>query len=139
KVVAAGRVVDSGEGVHPKQLFRTLSESLPKRSVVFADIGNSIAWSFRELTLGAGRQLFVPLGLSSMGSALGGALGAATAWRDRPVVCVSGDCAALMQGTELKTAVENDVPLKVIILNDGGHGMVHHGSRLIGLTNTSVL
>lgn len=139
KVVAAGRIVDNGRGVHPKLLFRTLSERLPKGSVVFADIGNSIAWSFRELTLGAERQLFVPLGLSSMGSALGAALGAATVWRDRPVVCISGDCAALMQGTELKTAVENGVPLKVIIINDGGHGMVHHGSRLIGLNHTEVL
>jgi thiamine pyrophosphate-dependent acetolactate synthase large subunit-like protein len=138
-VVSGPRASTTGEGVHPRELFRKLSERLPERSVLFADIGNSIAWAFRELALGADRQLFVPLGLSSMGSALGSALGAATYWQDRPVVCVAGDCAALMQGSELKTAVENAVPLKVIILNDGGHGMVHHGSRLIGLENTRVL
>jgi acetolactate synthase I/II/III large subunit len=138
-VVPGSRAATNGEGVHPRELFRELSELLPERSVVFADIGNSIAWAFRELGLGSQRQLFVPLGLSSMGSGLGAALGAATYWQDRPMVCVAGDCATLMQGSELKTAVENAVPLKVIVLNDGGHGMVHHGSRLIGLKNTHVL
>lgn len=138
-VVPALRASGSGDGVHPRELFRKLSERLPERSVVFADIGNSIAWAFRELVLGQDRQLFVPLGLASMGSALGAAIGAATHWQDRPMLCVAGDCAALMQGSELKTAVENAVSLKVIILNDGGHGMVHHGSRLIGLSNTRVL
>lgn len=138
-VVPTRKTLGSGEGVHPRALFLKLTERLPSRSVVFADIGNAIAWSFRELGLGMDRQLFVPLGLSSMGSALGAAIGAATYWQDRPVMCVAGDCAALMQGSELKTAVENSVPLKVIILNDGGHGMVHHGSRLIGLENTRVL
>jgi acetolactate synthase I/II/III large subunit len=137
-IVPSPRLQSSGEGVHPREVFRALSDDLPERAVLFADIGNSIAWTFREFELGGTRQVFVPLGLSSMGSALGSALGAATYWQDRPVVCVAGDCAALMQGNELKTAVEYGIPLKVFIMNDGGHGMVHHGSRLIGLKHTRV-
>jgi acetolactate synthase-1/2/3 large subunit len=78
------------------------------------------------------------LGLASMGSALGASIGAATVWRDRAVICICGDGAALMHGTELKTIAEYGIPLKVVILNDGGYGMVHHGSRLIGLVNTKV-
>lgn len=137
-MVAPVTSASASDGVHPREVFRKLSERLPERSVVFTDMGNSFAWAFKELELGAQRQLFVPLSLASMGSGIGAALGAATHWRDRPVLCIAGDCATLMQGTELKTAVENGIPAKVLVLNDGGHGMVDHGSRLIGLKNTRV-
>jgi len=126
----------SGNGVHPGNLFKSLSGRLDGRCAIFADIGNAIAWAFRDLELREEQKLFVPLGLSSMGSALGAALGAATFWKDRAVLCICGDCAALMHGSELKTAAEYGIPLKVIVLNDGGPGMVHHGSRMIGLNNS---
>ena len=38
-----------------------------------------------------------------------------------------------MHGSELKTAAEYRIPLKLIVLNDAGPGMVQHGSRMIGL------
>jgi acetolactate synthase-1/2/3 large subunit len=134
-VVQKLRHPSSSDGVHPGSLFKELSVRLPDDAAVFADIGNSLAWAFRELVLRHRQQLFVPLGLSSMGSALGAALGAATLWEDRCVVCVCGDCAALMHGAEFKTAAEYGIPLKIIVMNDAGPGMVHHGSRMIGLKN----
>jgi thiamine pyrophosphate-dependent acetolactate synthase large subunit-like protein len=105
---------------------------------LFADLGNSFAWAFRHARLRAEQELFVPAGLASMGSGLGAALGAATLWQNRVVACVTGDCAALMCGNELKTAVEYDIPLKIFVMNDRGHGMVDHGSRLVGLHATRV-
>ena len=137
---ALRRVRSGGERelVHPQRLFQKISREAPESTTFFSDIGNTLAWIFNQLPLRHSQQLFAPLGLASMGSGLCAALGAATQAGDRTVLCVVGDGAALMQGNELKTAVENGIPVKVIVLNDGGHGMVDHGSRLIGLENTRV-
>lgn len=137
-VVPRSAPADPLARVHPQSLFDGLSRRLPENAVVFAEMGNSMAWAFRHFAPYDHRQLFVPLGLASMGSALGASIGAATYWRNRTIVCVSGDAATLMHGAELKTAVEYELPVKFVILNDGGLGMVHHGSRLIGLHHTNV-
>jgi acetolactate synthase-1/2/3 large subunit len=130
--------VDAHLPVHPRRLFQRVSRHAPEECTFFADIGNTLAWAFNMMPLGPQQQLFAPLGLASMGSALGAALGAATLPSDRAVICVMGDGAALMQGNELKTAAEHGIPVVVVVLNDAGHGMVDHGSRLIGLENTQV-
>ncbi len=126
------------ELVHPRRLFQKISRDARETTTFFADIGNTLAWIFNQMPLRHAQQLFAPLGLAAMGSGLCAALGAATHTSERTVLCVVGDGAALMHGNELKTAVENGIPIKVIVLNDGGHGMVDHGSRLIGLENTQV-
>lgn len=138
RLVSGARSGSARELVHPRRLFQKISREAPEATTFFADIGNTLAWMFNQMPLGHSQQLFAPLGLASMGSGLCAAMGAATLASDRTVLCVVGDGAALMQGNELKTAVEHGIPVKVIVLNDGGHGMVDHGSRLIGLENTEV-
>lgn len=125
--------------VHPGRLFESLSESMPEDAVLFAEAGNSMAWAFKHARLRGRQELIVPLGFAAMGSAIGAAIGAATATSSpRTVVCVAGDCATMMSGNELKTAAEYRIPLKLVIINDGGHGMVQHGSKMVGLDNIDV-
>ncbi|MGC4065516.1 MAG: thiamine pyrophosphate-binding protein [Polyangiaceae bacterium] len=119
--------------IDPRSLFQDLASLCPEDTVFFSDIGNGAAWCMHALQLRERQNLFVSLGLSSMGSGLGAALGAATKWKERPIVCICGDGAALMHGSELMTAAEYGLSVKVIVLNDGGLGMVAHGSRLVGL------
>lgn len=138
RLVSQSRSSSTRDLVHPRRLFHKISREAPEATTFFADIGNTLAWMFNQMPLGHSQQMFAPLGLASMGSGICAALGAATLASDRTVLCVTGDGAALMQGNELKTAVENGIPVKVIVLNDGGHGMVDHGSRLIGLDSTRV-
>jgi acetolactate synthase-1/2/3 large subunit len=49
---------------------------------------------------------------------------------DRPVVAIVGDAAFAMNGMEVHTAVENDIPVIWLVLNNGGHGMVHVGETI---------
>jgi thiamine pyrophosphate-dependent acetolactate synthase large subunit-like protein len=63
-----------------------------------------------------------------MGHAIPAAIGAALAGAQS--CAVLGDAEFLMTGYELHTAVENQLPLTVIVLNDAGHGMVRVGSRV---------
>jgi acetolactate synthase-1/2/3 large subunit len=50
--------------------------------------------------------------------------------KDRPVVALVGDGAFAMNGMEVHTAVENDIPVVWLVMNNGGHGMVHVGETL---------
>jgi acetolactate synthase-1/2/3 large subunit len=69
------------------------------------------------------------MGLSTMGWAIGAALGAAVATRERNI-CMVGDGAMLMSSLELNVAVQERLPATYIVLNDAGFGMVKHGQRL---------
>lgn len=124
--------------VDPAALIRMLDLFLPENAVVFSDIGSSMAWLIHHLELRPGQEFHLPMGFGGMGSGICCSLGAKTVYADRPVVCVTGDCAALMHGNELFTAARFGLGVKFIILNDGGHGLVHHGHELVGLTGIDV-
>lgn len=67
---------------------------------------------------------------SSMGWAIGASVGAALGFPDAPVVCITGDGSMLMSGQEISTAVQEQLTVIFLVLNDGGYGMVKHGQRL---------
>jgi acetolactate synthase-1/2/3 large subunit len=120
-------------GLHPVEVMGALADCLPDDALVFADIGNSMAWALRHLPLRGRQELFIPMALGPMGSGLGAAIGAQAARPDRPVIALTGDCAMMMHGTELLTAVTAGLPVKTFVLDDGGHGMVEHGLNLLGM------
>ena len=119
--------------LHPVELMARLADSLPDDALVFADIGNAMAWAIRYLPLRGRQELFVPMALGPMGSGLGAAIGAQASRPDRPVIALTGDCAMMMHGTEMLTALGAGLPVKTFVLNDGGHGMVEHGLTLLGM------
>jgi thiamine pyrophosphate-dependent acetolactate synthase large subunit-like protein/aspartate/tyrosine/aromatic aminotransferase len=119
--------------VSPPALMAALAGRLPRDALVFADIGNTMAWVLHELPIRDRQELYVPMALGAMGSALGGAIGAQAARPDRPVVALVGDCAMTMHGAEMLTALLAQLPVKVLVLNDQGHGMVDHGLALLGM------
>jgi acetolactate synthase-1/2/3 large subunit len=65
------------------------------------------------------RTFLHPAGYVSMGYGIPAALGARTAFPGRPIVAVVGDGCFLMSGMELATAVQEKLPIVVILINDG--------------------
>lgn len=125
--------------VHPRALLRSIQRSLPPRCRIVSDIGNCMLWSIQELTLSGDQSFFVPLGLGSMGSGIGAAVGLAVTSPSTPTLCLVGDCAMLMFGGELHTvSVTAGRPLKLVVLNDGGHGTVAAGLDMLGLQGADV-
>jgi acetolactate synthase-1/2/3 large subunit len=119
--------------MHPAALMEDLHTQLPDDALIFADIGNTMAWAIHHLAIRGRQEFYVPMGLGAMGSGLCAAIGAKAARPERPVVALVGDCAMMMHGTELLTASLAGVGVKVLVLNDGGHGMVEHGLQLLGM------
>ncbi|MGH1469614.1 MAG: thiamine pyrophosphate-binding protein [Cellvibrionaceae bacterium] len=128
--------------IHPARLMRELPNVLPPNTRYLADVGASFAWAIHYLhpfdrRLKGSRNIAGGLfrtciEFSSMGWAIGCAVGAALALKNQPVVCITGDGSFLMSGQEITVAVQEKLPVIFVILNDQALGMVKHGQQLTG-------
>lgn len=112
--------------VKPQALLGAVSR-LAANVPVTADAGNSMCWAIEWLERLRPRDFQISLDWGSMGFALPAAIGISLARGGAPAVALTGDGAMAMFGGDLHTAVELEIPLIVIALNDGGAGMVRAG------------
>lgn len=120
-----------GDGpYHPRNLVLDIQEYFPANTIYFADIGNVMAWALRYLTIDHPYSFFVSLGFGGMGHASAAPVGARLAAPDRPVVALVGDGGFLMNGVEVATAVEYNLPVIWIVFNNAMFGLVYHGRKL---------
>lgn len=132
--------VDKRSPIKPQALFWYLSQSITPQARVYADSGSSYLWAIHywriQKTLDNGRSPFhIGIGFSSMGWAIGASVGAAAGSKGEPVICITGDGSALMSGQEITTALQENLNVLFIILNDSSLGMVRHGQSLAGAEN----
>ncbi len=118
--------------VKPQYLMGKLPAMFPLATRFHVDAGNSWAWATHYLHLNSVSNYHIAMGFGSMGWAIGAAVGAASAQSDAPVVCISGDGSYLMSGQELTVAVQQQLSVIFVILNDSAYGMVRHGQRIGG-------
>ncbi|MEZ5509689.1 MAG: thiamine pyrophosphate-binding protein [Gammaproteobacteria bacterium] len=128
---------DKGRPIKPQALFWHLSQTVTPNARIYADSGSSYLWAIHywrvHQTLENGRSPFhIGIGFSSMGWAIGAAVGAAAGAQGEPVICITGDGSALMSGQEVTTALQENLNVLFIILNDSCLGMVKHGQALGG-------
>jgi acetolactate synthase-1/2/3 large subunit len=116
---------------HPAQLMFDIQSFFPKESIFFVDIGTSMAWAIRYMTINQPGTFFVSLGYGSMGYAVAASVGGALAAPDRPIVALVGDGSFLMNGFEVATAVNYKIPVVWVVLNNAMLGMIYHGRRLV--------
>ena len=119
-----------GNLYHPKRLVTELQQFFADDTIFFADIGTSMAWAIQHMVISKPYSFFVALGFGSMGYAVAAPVGGKLAMPDRPVVAMVGDGSFQMNGFEVATAVENDVPVIWVVFNNAMLGMVYHGRRL---------
>lgn len=117
--------------VHPKDLMHWVGLVLPQDVAVHVDAGNSFSWSTKNLVRSAPDTYRVAMGLATMCWAIGSVIGATVATRRR-TICITGDGSMLMSSLELTVAVEQNLPVTYIVLNDSSLGMVRHGQKLAG-------
>ncbi|WP_419940783.1 biosynthetic-type acetolactate synthase large subunit [Candidatus Palauibacter sp.] len=100
------------------------------RALVIADVGQHQMAAARYYRCRDGGAFITSGGLGTMGFALPGAMGVGLARRDRPVVAVIGDGGFQMTLQELGTIVKEQIPVKIMILNNGYLGMVRQWQEL---------
>ena len=95
------------------------------------DIGEHCAHALHYLSIDRPDQFRSMVGLASMGSGIGTAIGVRHARRDRPVVSICGDGGFLMFAGEIATCVEHGIDVIFVVMNDGGYNMINHGFKRV--------
>ena len=100
-------------------LVGPLRRVLPSDAIVVADVTRLAYILMAELPLDRPRCFLHPAGSVAMGYGIPAALGAKTAFPNRTVVAVVGDGCFLMSAMELASAVQERLPIVVVLINDG--------------------
>jgi acetolactate synthase I/II/III large subunit len=105
-------------------LLATIEDALPADAITVWDMTILGYWAAAHLRLGAGQQFHYPLGSGTLGYAWPAAIGAAVAHPDRPVLAVVGDGGVQYALAELGTAAQHQVAAKLLVVDDGGYGIL---------------
>lgn len=114
----------SNVGVCPQELFTKLSEMADKDTVLVTDVGQHQMWAGQYYKVESPRTFITSGGLGTMGYGLPAAIGAKLANPDKEVVLVVGDGGFQMSFSELATAVQENLNIKIILINNSSLGMV---------------
>jgi len=144
--------------IKPQRLMNLLPKLLPAGTRYLCDSGNSMAWSIHYLhphdrrvanrrdtleidavdqsSRRSGRRstsggiFWTCLEFGSMGWAIGSSVGTAMACPNTLTVCITGDGSVLMSGGDITVALQENLNILFVVLNDSEYGMVKHGQRL---------
>ncbi|MDQ0625977.1 ubiquinone-dependent pyruvate dehydrogenase [Paraburkholderia graminis] len=125
-----------GGRLHPQHVVRVASEQATKDAIFTADVGLPTVWAARYLRIGNGRRLLGSFWHGSMANALAQAIGAQAAAPDRQVVALCGDGGFTMLMGDLLSLKQLNLPVKVIIFNNGSLGFIELEQKSSGFLDT---
>ena len=118
------------EFIMPEEVISTVSELSDKDTIVVTDVGQHQMWAAQYYNFQKERTFITSGGLGTMGFGLPAALGAKLANPDKRVVLFTGDGSIMMNCQEFATIADNDLDVKVVILNNHMLGMVAQWQRM---------
>lgn len=124
--------------IHPQHVGRLVSELAAEDAVFTFDVGTPTIWAARYLKMNGKRRLIGSLAHGSMANALPQAIGAQTAFPKRQIVSMSGDGGFTMMMGDFITLTQQNLPVKVVIFNNGTLGFVEMEMKAAGLLETGV-
>jgi pyruvate dehydrogenase (quinone) len=119
--------------VRPEALAAALDRHAAPDAVFTTDTGMSTVWLSRFITMSNQRELLGSFNLGSMANAMPQALGAQALDRDRQVIACCGDGGLSMLLGDLITPITHNLPIKIIIFDNGRLGMVKLEQEQVGL------
>lgn len=120
---------DTREGLTPKNVINMLNKHLGENTPVATDVGQHQMWAAQNLSFKKSRRFVSSGGLGTMGFGMGAAIGSAYGTGEKTVL-ITGDGSFGMCLNELATAVTYNVPVVVLIMNNGVLGMVRQWQTL---------
>lgn len=124
-----GEFQEQSGRIDPRVLLRSLEKSLPKDRLVVTDAGHFACWVFDGVTTNHPDDYIWSADFAAIGQGLAMGIGAARAADDRSCVTFCGDAGFMMAQQEVDTAVRNEIPMTIIVMNDSGLGAEYHKLR----------
>ncbi len=120
----------SSESVMPQAVIRKVSELNRNDSIIVTDVGQHQMWTAQYYDFERPRSLLTSGGLGTMGYGLPAAIGAQMGLPGKKIVLFTGDGSIMMNCQELATVADNELPIKIIIMNNQVLGMVSQWQRM---------
>lgn len=117
------------EGLTPEKVIRYINEHF-ENPIVTTDVGQNQLWTTQYLEIESNRQLLTSGGLGTMGYGFPAAVGAKLGNPERDVIAISGDGGMQMNIQELATAVALELPLTLVVFNNGYLGNVRQWQEM---------
>ena len=121
---------ESLDFTRPYGIILRVAEIVGEDAIITTDVGKHQMWTAQIYPFNRGRQFLTSGGLGTMGFGLPAAIGAALKHPDRQVLCFSGDGSIMMNIQELATAAEQQLNVKIILLNNSSLGLVRQQQSL---------
>jgi acetolactate synthase-1/2/3 large subunit len=119
----------SKDGFKPQYVIEKACELMPD-AIVTTEVGQNQMWAAQYFKVKYPRQFITSGGLGTMGFGFPAAMGAQVAFPEKTVIDIAGDGSFLMNIQELATCVFYNIPVKVLVLNNGYLGMVRQWQQL---------
>lgn len=112
------------KGVNPNEFIHALSKHSAMSMAYVTDVGNNQMWAAQSIELLPGQLFLSSGGMGAMGYSLPASIGASITLGKAPIVSISGDGGFQINIQELQTIRRNNLPVKIIILNNHCLGMI---------------
>jgi pyruvate dehydrogenase (quinone) len=124
--------------IHPQQIAKTISDQAAADAIFTCDVGLPTVWAARYLAMNGKRRLVGSFWHGSMANAMAQALGAQAAYPGRQVISLCGDGGFTMLMGDLLSLVQLDLPVKVVVFNNGTLGFVELEQKSTGFLDFGV-
>ena len=118
--------------IHPQQIAKALSDQAADDAIFTCDVGLPVVWAARYLAMNGRRRLLGSFWHGSMANAMAQAIGAQASHPGRQVISLSGDGGFTMLMGDFLTLVQQGLPLKVVVFNNGALGYIELEQKATG-------
>jgi acetolactate synthase-1/2/3 large subunit len=121
----------SDDVIKPQYVIQEISNLTRGEAMIVTGVGQHQMWAAQYYKFTHPRAWFTSGGLGTMGYGLPTAMGVQAAHPNKPVINIDGDGSFQMNSQEMATCFTEHLPVKTVIINNGGHGMVRQWQRII--------
>ena len=129
------KALPSKSTIHPQYLTELIDKYATDDAVLCADVGSAMVWACRHFNTNGKRRTVISLKHGTMANAMPQALGVQKAFPNRQVITLSGDGGISMLLGDLLTTIQEKLPIKIIVLNNGSLNFVELEQKVEGLVN----
>lgn len=130
--------------LNPYVFIKELTQRLHEDTAVVCGNGSACVITFQAAEIKKGQRYFTNSGCAAMGYGFPAAIGVAVQGGIKNTVCIDGDGSFQMNMQELQTVVQNELPIKIVILNNNGYHSIRQtqtnlfkGRELVGVSRSN--